>query len=920
MNWQPVLYLTPFLASAVISLAVAVYSWRYRNAQGAVALAWIMLLIAIWSLILILMLSGTPQTFFFWRNLTYLPVSAIPVVFLLFMFSYLGKEEWLRPVRLILLFSVPLFVQFSIWTDPIFGLFTPGSDPPPIVRDSLLLPAPTAWGIGLIIHTIYSYLLLLANAILILIAIRRAAPPYRRQSIMMLLALIPAWAANIYVALDNNPWRLMAQPMGMALSGLVFAFAIFRYRLLDLVPIARDTLVDGISDGVIVFDTGQRIVDINPAALKLIGQTKDQTIGQSAKQLSNPWRDLMTQLSIAGSPIDIVVPQGEVTRYYSPRISPLIDRRGNTRGHLYILHDVTERKQAEEIVKHLNEILEERVNERTENLHRRTEELEALARVSSALRQAKTSDDMIAGLIKEIVQVVQADEVGIFLLEENDLVLRGLRGRSSALVGKHHPPSDDPLWQTVKTEVLQLFDLTQPTNFALSEWCQALVRGMATMIVVPLQTSEKTLGVLHISFVRPIHTFEEYRHSLATIAELGALGLQRIATMEMLERLVQDRTRDLATLFEITALTTESADLQMTLERGLERTLDAMKSRSGLLHLVDDDGKTLRLVAKQGFSTESNSSLNVQLRDGSFWKRLLDSNSTMIIPNTLVELEPPFASDLQSTPALLGVPIQVKGRVWGTLCVFGETIQRFSAEDIALLAAIAAHLGVAVESARLRRRAEQAAVVEERQRLARDLHDSVSQALYGLTLFVEAGKDSTRAGNLSQVEYYLNRSGDTARQALREMRLLIYELRPKLLEEEGLLGAVRRRLESVERRAGMETELIVPNPIELPAEVERDLYQIIQEALNNVLKHSAATHVTLRMVSESARLELEIMDNGKGFDPKTIQEKAGIGLASMRERAQRSGGTLSIRSQPGQGTCIQVMVLRIDDAKQEILE
>jgi signal transduction histidine kinase len=123
-----------------------------------------------------------------------------------------------------------------------------------------------------------------------------------------------------------------------------------------------------------------------------------------------------------------------------------------------------------------------------------------------------------------------------------------------------------------------------------------------------------------------------------------------------------------------------------------------------------------------------------------------------------------------------------------------------------------------------------------------------------------------------------------------------------------LVNALRRRLEMVERRAGVGTEFVVEGMRELDAGLENTVYQIAQEALNNMLKHSAATYVTLRMSMNERDLRVEIKDDGKGFDPASAAQTAGLGLDSMRERAAQLGGSLSITSKPGQGTRIQLIV------------
>ena len=146
------------------------------------------------------------------------------------------------------------------------------------------------------------------------------------------------------------------------------------------------------------------------------------------------------------------------------------------------------------------------------------------------------------------------------------------------------------------------------------------------------------------------------------------------------------------------------------------------------------------------------------------------------------------------------------------------------------------------------------------------------------------------------------------------MRLLIFELRPPALTQQGLVGALRQRLEVVERRAGVETQLLVETPLELPISVEAGLYRVAQEALNNVLLHSAATQVTVRLGVAEEGVQLDVMDNGKGFDLESIGHQGGIGLASMQERAENLGGSLQIVSEPGQGTSIKAVIPWIPSA------
>ena len=256
--------------------------------------------------------------------------------------------------------------------------------------------------------------------------------------------------------------------------------------------------------------------------------------------------------------------------------------------------------------------------------------------------------------------------------------------------------------------------------------------------------------------------------------------------------------------------------------------------------------------------------------------------------------------------ALLSVPLVVKNTYYGNLGLYYRSPRTFSNRDTSLALSFASQTALAIENAQLRLQAEHAAVLQERSRLARDLHDSVTQSLYSLTLLAEASRRLAEVGDLGQVKDAITRLGEIGQQALKEMRLLVYELRPLVLRREGLLRALRLRMETVERRAGVDARLIVEGELGLSPPLEEQLYHLTQEALNNALKHAGATAVTVRFERIGGQVSIEVADNGRGFDLDQPGREGGMGLVTMRERVDRLGGTFAVESQLGQGTRIRV--------------
>ena len=178
--------------------------------------------------------------------------------------------------------------------------------------------------------------------------------------------------------------------------------------------------------------------------------------------------------------------------------------------------------------------------------------------------------------------------------------------------------------------------------------------------------------------------------------------------------------------------------------------------------------------------------------------------------------------------------------------------------------------------------------------------------LYSLSLFSRAGREAAEDGDAIRLNRSLTELERNTLHALREMRLLLYELRPADLEEEGLIRAIELRLNAVERRANLQLDVRLDELAGLSPSQEVELYHIVVEALNNVVKHAAATRVALQLTQADGHLRLRIVDDGQGFDP--AQTRGGMGLRNIRERVARLDGQLTIFSEPGAGTRLEAVI------------
>ncbi len=250
-------------------------------------------------------------------------------------------------------------------------------------------------------------------------------------------------------------------------------------------------------------------------------------------------------------------------------------------------------------------------------------------------------------------------------------------------------------------------------------------------------------------------------------------------------------------------------------------------------------------------------------------------------------------------------PLTVRGHKLGNLVLLSQ-VKGFDEVSRRRASRFADQAAVAIQHVVLRLQQEQLAILKERQNIAHELHDSATQSIYGVTLYSETAARLLESGQAARAAEILRESRDTALEALREMRLLVFELRPSLLGKEGLATALQERLAAVEGRAGLTTEFSGDCEEPLSDRVAEALYGIAKEALNNVLKHAQASRVAVRLQALDSALKLEIADNGSGFEAAAVDQRGGMGLRGMRERAASIGADFSISSEPGVGTTILV--------------
>lgn len=543
-----------------------------------------------------------------------------------------------------------------------------------------------------------------------------------------------------------------------------------------------------------------------------------------------------------------------------------------------------------------------------EQFTRKTEELEGITSLSIALGQAEGHEIILNAIFEHIGNLFGAQRCLILFPDQSGQKLIVRYGTEPSLVGASFSRSDKTLWDVYlsgEPRVYPLNFISQTENF--TKHSLALMNGLQTAVIINLKSGDISTGILFIGFEDSREFEREELNQFIFISEIAGSSLERILLLEKLENKNKTRSDHLAVLYDINTYAAKQLHLDNIIENILTHAITSLNADASAVYLQSQSEDTLNLIANQSqnkldfsFPENINSSIDaVEL--------LFDQERPQVIYSGESSTFD-FRHSNKNLQSLI-TPIYPKGSPIGILVCVNSSPNKYSLDDFSLFNSMADQLGIFIERAMLISKAEDAAVLEERQRLGRDLHDSITQLLYSQVLFAGAGKRVLHQNQQNLTEEYLDRLENQAQQALREMRLLVYELLPVDHLDEGLYLALKKRLEAVEIRSGVQAQIIGDWNINLGTKRNFELYQIAQEALNNTLKHSTSKSVIVKLIRSNSHTILEIIDDGCGFfyDGRS-HLTGGHGIKNMYERSEKLGGKLSIETSPGNGTKVQVII------------
>jgi PAS domain S-box-containing protein len=677
MNWQYTPLVFPLIMTAAFSAALAFYSWKRRPTVGTVPFALLMLAVAEWSLVYALRLgSADLPAKLFWAKVRYLGIVVVPTAWLAFVLQYTGREKWLTARNVAILAIEPLVTLLLVWTNDAHHLIW--SDIKLEAGGSLMMWNATH-GIGFWIHAAYTYLLLLLGTILLIQAFVRSPRLYRVQTGALLIGALVPFVGDVLSTFDLISLPLDLAPFTFAIAGLTIAWGMFRFRLFDIVPVARSAVVDSMGGGVLVLDVHNRVVDINPAAQTIIGRPASQVVGQPIAQILGDRSDLIERYrDVTEAHSEMALGEGKAQRNYDLQISPVHDRRGRVIGRLIVLHDITDRKRAEA------------------GLMAQKQLFENLVAMARATAKHPSLESTLQSAVNMAAALTGAEQGSMFLLDGEGVVTHSVGARSEAAPVQREEVATDVMGPRLADWVVQHRQPTLVYDTSRDDRWLGLPDASytaASALAIPIVSGSAVLGVLTLTHSKPNHFSTEHAYLIQAAADQMTLALRNSQMYDEQRRLADRQTK----LYEALRTVGEHLDPE-TIAHAAVKSVARLTGWPAVGILLPDETGThvvFRSVAGV-LSPAEGWRLSV---DQGIIGRAFRTAQRQYVPD--VSTDPDYVDGHPALRSELAVPLRRGERVLGVLDAASDQLGGFTADDILLAESLAEAIALALENARL---------------------------------------------------------------------------------------------------------------------------------------------------------------------------------------------------------------------------
>jgi nitrate/nitrite-specific signal transduction histidine kinase len=580
-------------------------------------------------------------------------------------------------------------------------------------------------------------------------------------------------------------------------------------------------------------------------------------------------------------------------------------------GNMDYQMQVTSRDELGELA-HAFDSMRQQLRDSYTEMERRNRELSVLNEVALSASQLQDLQQILDLAIDTVVNRLGMRAGTVFLFDEDEgrLTLRAYRGLSEAQCQEierlRQQPSGD-----LSDQVAHAGEAIFVPDMAAEERFQRLWDDLSgrSYVNIPLKSKSRVVGTMGLV------TYARQPLSQREVAVLETVGHEIGIAIDNASLLAETRRQEqkTMTLYRLGMRISASLELRRILNAVAEGARQVLAADIGVVGMLDEKHRQVSVKAAAGTRTEALKGLTVPVR-GEVPGSALASGRPLIVEEFAPDLLTSHDSDLiaaEGVVSILAVPLQRGGDLLGLVGVMTRQRRGFSQDDVQLLTRLAHQVAVAIENARLYEQVRHLATLEERDRLAQELHDYLAQTLGYLNVKASVTGELLSGGQLDQAQASLLELKGVAKEVYTEVRETIFSLRTAASPELGLLPTLREYLNEYRVDYDLDTRLVADtDEIQLSPEVEAQVFRIIQEALTNVRKHAQASRAWIRFEPGGALLGITIEDDGQGFDPDqaTWDSQRHFGLQIMRERARNLGGSLELDSQPGKGTRVLIRV------------
>lgn len=567
--------------SAVLSALLALLAWRRRPAPGAVALTTLMLAMALWATAYVgELLSAELAAMLLWAKVQYLAILSVPTLWLVFVLQYTGRSAWLTPGRLAALAVVPGVTYALIWTTSASGLLyrsalVDGSGPFPVLQLSY---GPLFW-----VQAIYNYAIFVWATLLVLQTFLRSAGPQHSQSGVLLVgALTPLLVNTFYVAGASPLTNYDLTPVFFIVTGLAGVWALLRHRLLDLLPVARDALIESMSDGVAVVDAQGRVVDLNRTAQEMMGLPANSALGAPASALLPGWTGLAPLLAGGQTaPLEVRLERDDVGRHWEVRVSPLYQHQAGLAGWLLVFRDVSARVRAEEAERGQRALAE------------------GLRSATAALSDTLSLDEVLDRILEQTEAIVPHKMSNIMLIEAGLVHIARHRGFQEHNLDSYLRHVHFAVQETANLR--WMFETQQPLAIAdtrlYPQWVNVIdVEWIRSYAGAPMISKGEVIGFLNLNSIEPGFFTHDHAQALQAFANQAAIAIEKARLYASLQETNQKLSQALRAREEAIQNVSHELRTPLTLMLGYVEFIESGE----IGQITPDQAEALHIIAQQG--------------------------------------------------------------------------------------------------------------------------------------------------------------------------------------------------------------------------------------------------------------------------------------------------------------------------------